>query len=65
MSQKAITRADTQPFTITLVEIKDAKFSINPCSARQSTVLSVTAVETVKVLQPQYFYSGDLHSGEV
>lgn len=65
MNNETIALTASQDFTITLVEVTDAKFSINPCSARQSTVLSVTTAETVKVLQPQYYYSGDLYSGEV
>lgn len=65
MSNEDIALTSSQDFTIKLVEVTDAKFSVNPCATRQSIVLTVTAIETVKVLQPQYYYSGDLYSGEV
>lgn len=52
-------------FAVRTIEITEAKFTANPCVTQQVTALSLTAVEIIKVLQPEDIYSGEFYSDEV
>ena len=42
-----------------------AAFSVNPAEMNQSTVLTVEVTDEFKILEPDFFYSGEIYSGEV
>lgn len=42
-----------------------ASFSVNPAEMNQSTVLTVEVTDEFKILEPDFFYSGEIYSGEV
>ena len=65
-SDPAMVVAETSKgFAIRTIEITEAKFTVNPCETQQVTVLSLTAIETIKVLQPEAVYSDEIYSNEV
>ena len=61
----ALTASTLDGFAFRTITFSDAVFSINPCDINAKTVLSLSAAETVLILEPEAWYSGDLYSGEV
>lgn len=65
-SNPAMVVAETSKgFAVRTIEITEAKFTVNPCETQQVTVLSLTAIEAIKVLQPEDIYSDEIYSNEV
>ena len=52
-------------YSILIPEITAAAFSVNPADMNIKTVLSVTVIEKTVILEPDFFYSGEIYSGEV
>lgn len=52
-------------FPLRTIDITSAAFAPNPAIINQSTALSVSVTETLRYLEPYYYYAGDLHAGEV
>lgn len=55
----------SEGFVVKIFEIASAVFAPNPVNINSTTKLSVEVTETVKILEPYYYYSGDLYAGEV
>ena len=55
----------SEGFVVKIFEITSAVFTPNPVNINSTTKLSVEVTETVKILEPYYYYSGDLYAGEV
>lgn len=55
----------SEGFVVKIFEITSAVFAPNPVNINSTTKLSVEVTETVKILEPYYYYSGDLYAGEV
>ena len=55
----------SEGFVVKIFEIASAVFTPNPVNINSTTKLSVEVTETVKILEPYYYYSGDLYAGEV
>lgn len=55
----------SEGFAVKIFEITSAVFAPNPVNINSTTKLSVEVTETVKILEPYYYYSGDLYAGEV
>lgn len=55
----------SEGFVVKIFEITSAAFAPNPVNINSTTKLSVEVTETVKILEPYYYYSGDLYAGEV
>lgn len=60
-----LTASTEEGWVVQLVEITAAAFTPNPADINQKTELAVTVTETVKLLEPYYYFSGDLYAGEV
>ena len=60
-----LTASTLAGFAFRTITFSDAVFSVNPCDINGKTVLSLSAAETVLILEPETWYSGDLYSGEV
>ncbi len=60
-----LTAETEEGWAVQLVEITQAAFAPNPANINSKTVLSVKVTETIKLLEPYYYYSGDLYAGEV
>ena len=52
-------------YVVLLPTIESASFSINPVTINGKTVLTVTIVEASIVVEPEKYYSGEIHAGEV
>lgn len=52
-------------YSILIPEITTAAFSVNPADMNSKTVLTVTVIEKTVILEPDFFYSGEIYSGEV
>ena len=52
-------------WAIKLFAVTAASISPNPVSINGKALLSVTVEETIKILEPELWYSGELYSGEV
>lgn len=52
-------------YSILIPEITSASFSLNPADMNSKTVLSVIVIEKTMILEPEFFYSGEIYSGEV
>lgn len=52
-------------YPVSAPKITGAVFSVNPVSINTETVLTVTITEETLYLEPYYYYSADLYSGEV
>lgn len=52
-------------YSILIPVITSSVFSVNPVDMNRKTVLSVTVIEKTVVLEPDFFYSGEIYSGEV
>ena len=61
----ALTASTLEGFAFRTITFSEAVFSVNPCDINSKTVLSLSAAETVLILEPETWYSGDLYSGEV
>ena len=59
------TASTLEGFAFRTITFSEAVFSVNPCDINSDTVLSLSAAETVLILEPEVWYSGDLYSGEV
>ena len=59
------TASTLEGFAFRTITFSEAAFSVNPCDINSKTVLSLSAAETVLILEPEAWYSGDLYSGEV
>lgn len=55
----------SEGFVVKIFEIASAAFAQNPVNINSTTKLSVEVTETVKILEPYYYYSGDIYAGEV
>ena len=60
-----LTASTLEGFAFRTITFSEAVFSVNPCDINSKTVLSLSAAETVLILEPETWYSGDLYSGEV
>ena len=60
-----LTASTLEGFAFRTITFSEATFSVNPCDINSKTVLSLSAAETVLILEPEHYYSGDLYSGEV
>lgn len=60
-----LTASTLEGFAFRTITFSEAAFSVNPCDINSKTVLSLSAAETVLILEPETWYSGDLYSGEV
>lgn len=60
-----ISAKTSEGFVVKIFEITSAVFAPNPVNINSTTKLSVKVTETVKILEPYYYYSGDLYAGEV
>lgn len=60
-----LTAETKEGWAVQLVEITQAAFAPNPANINSKTELSVNVTETIKLLEPYYYYSGDLYTGEV
>lgn len=60
-----LTASTLEGFAFRTIIFSEAAFSVNPCDINAKTVLSLSAAETVLILEPETWYSGDLYSGEV
>lgn len=60
-----VTASTLEGFAFRTITFSEAVFSVNPCDINAKTVLSLLAAETVLILEPEVWYSGDLYSGEV
>lgn len=61
----ALTAKTAEGFVVIKPKILSAVFTQNPVDINQQTVLAVEVTEEIKILQPYYYYSGDIYSGEV
>ena len=52
-------------YSILIPGITAASFSVNPADMNSKTVLSVTVIEKTVILEPDFFYCGEIYSGEV
>lgn len=52
-------------YVITLPRIDAVSIVPNPSQINQTLSISVTVSEFQKVLEPVYFYAGELYAGEV
>lgn len=52
-------------YTILIPKVAAAGFSVNPVGMNTATVLSVTVVEETVELEPSFWYSNEIYSGEV
>lgn len=57
--------ADESRTVILLPQIAAASISPNPVQINQKFVLTITAEEIEKFLEPVIYYSGEIYSGEV
>lgn len=55
----------TAEFFLVAPVIHSASLSVNPAEMNQSTVLTVEVTDEFKILEPDFFYSGEIYSGEV
>ena len=60
-----LTASTLEGFAFRTITFSEAAVSVNPCDINSKTVLSLSAAETVLILEPEHYYSGDLYSGEV
>lgn len=60
----SLTASTKEGWAVQIVKITGASFSVNPANINTKTDLSVTVTETVKILEPYFYYSGDLYAGE-
>ena len=60
-----LTASTLAGFAFRTITFSGAVFSVNPCDINGKTVLSLSAAETVLILEPEHYYSGNLYSGEV
>ena len=60
-----ISAKTTEGWVVKVFKIAAATFSPNPVDINTTANLSVEVLETVKILEPYYYYSGDLYTGEV
>lgn len=63
--QTTLSAKTSEGFVVKIFEITSAVFAPNPVNINSTTKLSVEVTETVKILEPYYYYSGDLYAGEV
>lgn len=52
-------------YTVKIPKITGAIFNPNPADMNTATVLTVTITEETIVLEPYYYYSAEIYSGEV
>ncbi len=60
-----ISAKTSEGFVVKIFEITSAAFAPNPVNINSATKLSVEVTEAVKILEPYYYYSGDIYAGEV
>ena len=51
-------------YTVQVPVVAEASITPNPVSTNGSFLLSATVIEQTITLEPYYYYSGDLYSGE-
>ena len=52
-------------YAVRITEIYNAAFSVNPVDINTKTTLSLQVREIEKILEPYFYYSGDIFAGEV
>ena len=52
-------------YAVLVPRVTVASFSVDPVDFNTATVLSVTVTEETVYLEPTYYYSGEIFSGEV
>lgn len=52
-------------YEVQIPSIKDAEITPIPATINQKFLLSVMVVEETITLEPYYYYSGEVYSGEV
>lgn len=64
-SPALLTGKTTEGYAILQPVIKSAVFSVNPVGINNKTILTIEVEDKVIVLQPYFYYSNDIFSGEV
>lgn len=60
-----LTAKTSEGWAVRIFEIASAEFAPNPVNINTSTKLAVAVSETVKILEPEIIYSGEIYTGEV
>ena len=60
-----LTASTSEGYVVQIIEISGAVLTPNPADINSKVKLAVTVSETIKILEPYYYYSGDLYAGEV
>lgn len=60
-----LTASTTEGYVVQIIEITEAVLTPNPADINSKVKLAVTVSETIKILEPYYYHSGDLYAGEV
>lgn len=60
-----LTAKTTDGWAVIRPVINSASFSVNPVLFNGKTVLTVSVTEEILILEPYYYYSNDIYSGEV
>lgn len=60
-----LTASTSEGYVVQIIEISGAVLTPNPADINSKVKLAVTVSETIKILEPYYYYSGDLCAGEV
>ncbi len=55
----------TDSITIRIPEIAGARITPNPTDINTRVTLTVTVTETEIILEPYYYYAGEIYAGEV
>ena len=60
-----LTASTAEGYVVQIIEISGAVLTPNPADINSKVKLAVSVSETIKVLEPYYYHSGDLYAGEV
>ena len=60
-----LTASTSEGYVVQIIEISGAVLTPNPADINSKVSLAVSVSETIKVLEPYYYHSGDLYAGEV
>lgn len=60
-----LTASTAEGYVVQIIEISGAVLTPNPADINSKVKLAVSVSETIKILEPYYYHSGDLYAGEV
>lgn len=60
-----LTASTAEGYVVQIIEISGAVLTPNPADINSKVKVAVSVTETIKVLEPYYYHSGDLYAGEV